>query len=144
MNSTVNYKEQSDETLVALTLIRDEAAFEELVIRHRKAALLVAHTVTRNTYTAEDAVQDAFLCAWQRLDTLKDAAKFGPWVCRIAKYRAINLAKRYKDYIPFDEVENFVEGVADDVTGYYNDKLENELLHACVEKLSEKLRVVVW
>jgi len=143
MNSTVHYKEQSDETLVALTLMRDEAAFEELVIRHRKAALLIANTVTRNTYTAEDAVQDAFLCAWQRLDTLKDAAKFGPWVCRIAKYRAINLAKRYKDYIPFDEVENYVEGVADDVTGYYNDKLESELLRTCVEKLSEKLRVVV-
>ena len=93
MNSTVNYKEQSDETLVALTLMRDESAFEELVIRHRKSALLIAHTVTRNTYTAEDAVQDAFLCAWQRLDTLKDASKFGPWVCRIAKYRAINLYK---------------------------------------------------
>ncbi len=143
MNSTVNYKEQSDDTLVALTLMRDEAAFEELVIRHRKAALLIANTVTRNTYTAEDAVQDAFLCAWQRLDTLKDASKFGAWVCRIAKYRAINLAKRYKDYIPFDEVENYVESVTDDVTGYYNDKLESEILLACVEKLSEKLRTVV-
>ena len=48
------------------------------------------------TYTAEDAVQDAFLCAWQRLDTLKDPARFGGWVCRIAKYRAVNLAKRYR------------------------------------------------
>ena len=143
MNSIVNYKKHSDETLVALTLMRDEAAFEELVIRHRKAALLIANTVTRNTYTAEDAVQDAFLCAWQRLDTLKDASKFGPWVCRIAKYRAINLAKRYKDYIPFDEVENYVDDAAEDLTGYYNDRLESELLRACVEKLSEKLKVVV-
>ena len=143
MNSTVHYKEQSDETLVALTLMRDEAAFEELVIRHRKAALLIANTVTRNTYTAEDAVQDAFLCAWQRLDTLKDAAKFGAWVCRIAKYRAINLAKRYKDYIPFDEVENYVEDAAEDITGYYNDRLESELLLASVEKLSEKIRTVI-
>ena len=143
MNSTVHYKEQSDETLVALTLMRDESAFEELVIRHRKAALLIAHTVTRNTYTAEDAVQDAFLCAWQRLDTLKDASKFGPWVCRIAKYRAINLAKRYKDYIPFDEVENYVEDAAEDILGYYNDRLESELLRACVEKLSEKIRTVI-
>ena len=108
MNSAVNYKEQSDETLVALTLMRDEAAFEELVIRHRRAALLIAKTVTRNIHTAEDAVQDAFLCAWQRLDTLQDAAKFGHWVCRIAKYRAVNLAKRYRDYIPFDEVENYL------------------------------------
>ncbi len=143
MNRTVNYKEQTDETLVALTLMRDEAAFEELVIRHRQAALLVAHTVTRNTYTAEDAVQDAFLCAWQRLDTLKSPEKFGQWVCRIAKYRAINLAKRYRDYIPFDEVENYVEDLVEDVTGYYNERLESELLLSCVEKLSEKLRTVV-
>ncbi len=143
MNSAIHYKEQSDETLVALTLMRDEAAFEELVIRHRRAALLIANTVTRNTYTAEDAVQDAFLCAWQRLDTLKDAAKFGPWVCRIAKYRAINLAKRYKDYIPFDEVETYLADQSEDITGYYDDKLEAELLRDCVQKLSEKLRTVI-
>ena len=143
MNRTVNYKEQTDETLVALTLMRDEAAFEELVIRHRKAALLMAKTVTRNIHTAEDAVQDAFLCAWQRLDTLKDAAKFGHWVCRIAKYRAINLAKRYKDYIPFDEVENYLAEQAEDITGYYDDKLETELLRDCVEKLSEKIGTVI-
>ena len=143
MKPSVKYREQTDETLVAMTLMRDEAAFEELVIRHRKAALLVAHTVTRNTYTAEDAVQDAFLCAWQRLDTLKDPAKFGAWVCRIAKYRAVNLAKRYRDYIPFDEVENFVDDTAEDITGYYNDQAERELLLHCVEKLSEKIGAVI-
>lgn len=143
MNYTVNYKDQTDETLVSLTLMRDESAFEELVIRHRKAALLMAKTVTRNIHTAEDAVQDAFLCAWQRLDTLKDAAKFGHWVCRIAKYRAINLAKRYRDYIPFDEVETYLADQTEDVTGYYNDRLETELLRDCVEKLSEKIRTVI-
>ena len=143
MKPTVKYREQTDETLVALTLMRDEAAFEELVIRHRKAALLMAKTVTRNIHTAEDAVQDAFLCAWQRLDTLKDTAKFGHWVCRIAKYRAINLAKRYKDYIPFDEVETYLADQAEDITGYYDDKLETELLRGCVEKLSEKIGTVI-
>ena len=143
MNSTVHYKEQTDETLVALTLMRDEAAFEELVIRHRKAALLIAKTVTRNIHTAEDAVQDAFLCAWQRLDTLKDPAKFGHWVCRIAKYRAINLAKRYKDYIPFDEVETYLADQSEDITDYYNERFETELLRSCVEKLSEKIGTVI-
>ncbi len=142
-STTVPYREQTDATLVALTLMRDEAAFEVLVIRHRKAALLVAHTVTRNTYTAEDAVQDAFLCAWQRLDTLKSPEKFGQWVCRIAKHRAINLAKRYRDYIPFDEVENYVEDMVEDVTGYYNERFEAQLLRDCVERLSEKIRAVI-
>lgn len=143
MNSAVNYKEQSDETLVALTLMRDEAAFEELVIRHRRAALLIAKTVTRNIHTAEDAVQDAFLCAWQRLDTLQDADKFGHWVCRIAKYRAINLAKRYRDYIPFDEVETYLADQAEDITDYYNERFETELLRDCVEKLSDKIGTVI-
>ncbi len=142
-NHAISYREQTDETLVALTLMRHEAAFEELVIRHRKAALLIAGTVTRNLHTAEDAVQDAFLCAWQRLDTLKDASKFGHWVCRIAKYRAINLAKRYKDYIPFDEVENYLAEQSEDIMGYYDDKLETELLRDCVEKLSEKIGTVI-
>lgn len=143
MNSAVNYKEQSDETLVALTLMRDEAAFEELVIRHRRAALLMAKTVTRNIHTAEDAVQDAFLCAWQRLDTLQDADKFGHWVCRIAKYRAINLAKRYRDYIPFDEVETYLADQSEDITDYYNERFETELLRDCVEKLSDKIGTVI-
>ena len=143
MRSPLNYREQTDEMLVLLTLSRDESAFEELVIRHRKAALLIAQDVTRNLYTAEDAVQDAFLTAWQRLDTLREPAKFGPWVCRIARYRAINLAQRYRDYIPFDEVENYLEDPAEDVSAYYDERLETELLRACVEKLSEKIRAVI-
>ena len=143
MRSPLNYREQTDEILVALTLTRDESAFEELVKRHQRAALLVAQNVTRNLYTAEDAVQDAFLCAWQRLDTLKDPARFGAWVCRIAKYRAINLAKRYRDYIPFDEVENYIEDAREDLSGYYDDKLETEILRGCVERLSEKIGTVI-
>ena len=143
MRQILNYREMNDEMLVLLTLSRDEAAFEELVIRHRKAALLIAQQVTRNLYTAEDAVQDAFLTAWQRLDTLRDPSKFGPWVCRIARYRAINLAQRYRDYIPFDEVENYLEDPAEDISGYYDDRLETELLRACVEKLSEKIGTVI-
>ena len=143
MRSPLNYREQTDEILVALTLMRDESAFEELVKRHQRAALLVAQNVTRNLYTAEDAVQDAFLCAWQRLDTLKDPARFGAWVCRIAKYRAINLAKRYRDYIPFDEVENYIEDAREDLSGYYDDKLETEILRGCVERLSEKIGTVI-
>ena len=143
MRLTLNYCEQTDETLVALTLLREEGAFEELVKRHQRAALLIAQSVTKNLYTAEDAVQDAFLTAWQRLDTLKDHARFGPWVCRIAKYRAINLAKRYRDYIPFDEMENYLREPAEELSGYYDERLETEVLKSCVERLSEKIRTVI-
>lgn len=139
----MNVKDQSDETLVSLTLLGNEYAFEELVKRHQKAAMSVAMGVTKNKYTAEDAVQDAFVSAWEKLDTLRDPSRFGAWVCRIAKYRAINLAVRYRDYISFDIVENFEAERDEDICGYYNDEREKEKLRECVEGLSEKIRTVI-
>jgi len=35
-----------------------------------------------------DLVQDVFLTAFRKLDTLRDAARFGPWVAMIARNRA--------------------------------------------------------
>ena len=57
------YNDKNDEVLVELTLLGDEKAFEELVIRHEKAVKGTAHKVTGNEFSAEDASQDAFVSA---------------------------------------------------------------------------------
>ena len=77
-------KEQKDETLVDLTLLGNDAAYEELVIRYGKLVNSVAYRITGNKYSAEDAAQDAFVSAWMKLDTLNEREKFSSWVCRIA------------------------------------------------------------
>ena len=139
----MNFKDQNDATLVDLTLLGNESAFETLVLRWQKPAMLCATAVTSNHYTAEDAVQDAFVTAWQRLDTLRDKDKFGAWVCRIARYRAINLAMRYRDYIPFELVENTENEAYEDFFGYFNDEGECEKLRIHVENLSDKVKTVI-
>ena len=57
----VNYRNQSDETLVLMTLAGEKEAFEELVIRHRNTVIAAAASVTHNHFMAEDASQDAFV-----------------------------------------------------------------------------------
>ena len=48
-------KDQKDETLVDLTLLGNDAAYEELVIRYGKLVNSVAYRITGNKYSAEDA-----------------------------------------------------------------------------------------
>jgi len=47
----------------------------------------------------DDLVQDIFLHAFKKLDTLRDWAAFGPWVAMIARNRAMDFHRRAKDTV---------------------------------------------
>jgi RNA polymerase sigma-70 factor (ECF subfamily) len=44
-----------------------------------------------------DLVQEVFLVAFRKLDTLRDAARFGPWVAMIARNRAMDFHRRARE-----------------------------------------------
>ena len=94
------YKNETDETLVMLTLAGEQKAYEVLVTRYQKAVIASAMVVTKNYYLAEDAAQDAFVTAWMKLNTLQEQKKYASWVCRIAKNCALNMIIRYRSFLP--------------------------------------------
>jgi RNA polymerase sigma-70 factor (ECF subfamily) len=102
----VNYLNETDETLVMLTLAGEQRAYEALVTRYHKTVVAAAFSVTRTHFMAEDAAQDAFVTAWMKLDTLQAPAKYGAWVCRIARNCARNMIDRYRAFLPLDVVNN--------------------------------------
>jgi len=51
--------------------------------------LRIAQGVTHNREEAEDAVQEAFLKAYQRLDQFQESAKFSTWLIRIVLNEAL-------------------------------------------------------
>jgi RNA polymerase sigma-70 factor (ECF subfamily) len=53
-----------------------------------------------------DLVQDVFLAAFRKLDGLRDASRFGPWVAMIARNRATDFHRRKR------ETEELCEEVA--------------------------------
>jgi RNA polymerase sigma factor (sigma-70 family) len=59
-------------------------AFEEIVRRFEDLVFACAYARLRDPALAEDAAQDAFLLAWQRLDQLREPAAFPGWIRRLA------------------------------------------------------------
>ena len=53
----------------------------------------------------DDLVQDIFLHAYKKLDTLRDKAAFGPWIAMIARNRAVDFYRRTRETVEItDEV----------------------------------------
>lgn len=51
----------------------------------------------------EDLLQDIFLHAYRKLNTLRDAAAFGPWIAMIARNRAMDFHRRTRETVEINE-----------------------------------------
>ncbi|TMD67172.1 MAG: sigma-70 family RNA polymerase sigma factor [Chloroflexi bacterium] len=71
----------------------DRDAFEEVVDRYGLQLLRTARLILRDQALAEDAVQETFLKAWQRIGSLRDEDP-GPWLNRIAMNESISAYRR--------------------------------------------------
>jgi RNA polymerase sigma-70 factor (ECF subfamily) len=68
----------------------DRDAFSALVDLHHRAARRVAAIALGNLDEADEAVQDACLTAWRRIDRLDDPAAFRAWLLRITWRKALD------------------------------------------------------
>jgi len=85
-----------DHRLIRNCLEGDPAAFGELVSRHQDRLF---HTVVRLVENAEDArdvVQEAFLHAYQSLQSFKGDSLFFTWLYRIAVNTAISMKRKQR------------------------------------------------
>lgn len=55
---------------------------------------------------AEDAVQDVFVIAMERLPVLRDDSSFGPWLATIARNRATDLSRRAQHRRPTHNIDS--------------------------------------
>jgi RNA polymerase sigma-70 factor (ECF subfamily) len=76
--------------LVALARTGDRAAFGRLIEAHLTAARRVALAAVGQPSDADEAVQEASVTAWQRLDALNDPNAFRGWYMRIVWRKAID------------------------------------------------------
>jgi RNA polymerase sigma-70 factor, ECF subfamily len=72
-----------DMDLVHASKNGDVTAFEQLVKRYDRKLLRIAQSVTHNREDSQDAVQEAFLKAYQNLPAFREDSKFSTWLIRI-------------------------------------------------------------
>lgn len=78
-----------DAELIARARTGDVAAYEAIVRRYQDVALRTAHVVAPET-DADDAVQEAFVKAFDALPRFRDGAPLRPWLLRIVANEARN------------------------------------------------------
>jgi RNA polymerase sigma-70 factor (ECF subfamily) len=61
----------------------DVAAFEQLVKKYDRQLLRIAQSVTHNREDSQDAVQEAFFKAYQKLAEFREDSQFSTWLIRI-------------------------------------------------------------
>ena len=84
--------------LVALAKTGDRAAFGRLIEGHLSAARRVAQAAVGQPSDADEAVQEAAVAAWKRLDGLQDPGAFRGWFMRIVWRKAIDRRRSLRSW----------------------------------------------
>lgn len=94
--------------LIAGSIKGDDKARYQLYQLYSKAMFNVCFRMMNNREDAEDMLQEAFIQAFQKLETFRNESSFGTWLKTITVHTCINaLTKRKLDLKYFDEMHRF-------------------------------------
>lgn len=85
--------------LVALARAGDKSAFGLLIEGHLAAARRVALAAVGQPGDADEAVQEAAVAAWRRLDALHEPAAFRGWFLRIVWRKALDRRRSLRSWL---------------------------------------------
>ncbi|MFA6244598.1 MAG: sigma-70 family RNA polymerase sigma factor [Candidatus Hydrogenedentales bacterium] len=126
----------SDGSVVERVLDGDVQAFEVLVRRYERTVRAKARSVLGNSHLLDDATQQAFVTAFERLASLRNPAAFPGWLLQIAYRHALGMAKEEKRRLPIESQVNPGQTGADASE-------RNQLLLTAITHLPEHEQIVV-
>lgn len=92
----------SDAAVVSRVLAGDVAMFEVLMRRHNQRVYRAVRSLLRNEAEAEDAMQDAYVSAYEHLDQFQGNSAFSTWLIRIAINAALAKLRGRARLVPLD------------------------------------------
>ena len=136
-----------DAEFVARVKAGDTDAFEELVRRHGRRVYRSLIGILGNVEEAEDALQDAFLKAFQHLSEFEGRARFSTWLVRIAINTGVQRLRGRRDFETLDDEEGFkprqIQAWQENPEDWYSREELRRLVEQEVMKLPGKYRVAL-
>ena len=83
-------QDRDDSQCVKAVLRGELAGFDVLTARYQRKATAVAYRLLNDRDDAMEVVQDAFIKAYEKLETLSRKDRFSPWLMRIVSNLALN------------------------------------------------------
>jgi RNA polymerase sigma-70 factor, ECF subfamily len=141
--------ELSDEAVVARVLAGERALFELIMRRHNQRLFRVARAILRDDDEAEDAVQQAYIAAFERLAQFAGAARFSTWLTRIAIHTSLARLRRTRQRAEVtsgpepEEVMSKLASPSENPEEQVSRRELTVLLERAIDELPDLYRVVV-
>ena len=116
--------------------ILDRERFVAQVTELQETLYRTARSILRNEQDAQDAAQEAVTQAFARLHTLRDPAKFKPWLLRILVNTCYDACRRRRSTV-------YLEAVEETLAAPQSDCEERMSLWSAVMRLPEEQKAVV-
>jgi len=105
------------------------------------AMFCVANRFVKNTYDAEDVMQESFIKAFQKLHQFTGEVTFGAWLKRIVVNKSIDKLRADKErWVSMDDIQL---SIADDNDWEVEETISIEEVKKAIEQLPEKYKYVV-
>lgn len=131
--------------LVARAKEGDMAAFEALYEMHKGGVFRTVYAITGHRAIAEEILQEAYLRAYRRLDSIHEDAPLSPWLYRVAMNLAYDWGRRRQRwYSILDEVlAPLLMIVSPSPEGKTEKRELYDLVHEAIANLGVKHRAVL-
>jgi len=133
------------EQLVQLCKSGNQNAQLEVYNRYYKAMYNIAYRIVKDSFEAEDIMQDSFLTAFTKLESLKDTATFGSWLKRIVTNNSIYHYKKNSKYeeVNLDDVLYKVENNDGVTSDYEFTNLKARQVLDTMKSLKDSYRIIL-
>jgi len=92
----------SDEAIVADVLAGAADRFELLMRRHNQRVYRAVRSILRDEAEVEEAMQEAYVSAFQHLAQFRGGARFSTWLTRIAVHEALYRVRRARPLVAIE------------------------------------------
>ncbi len=99
----------------------------------------VSLRIINDSMEAEDVMQEAFLSAFEKIETYKGEVSFGAWLKRIVVNRSLDYLKKRK--VKFEEVNEKTVQISD--SGFETKEIDVEKIKTAIQNLPDGYRVVL-
>jgi RNA polymerase sigma-70 factor (ECF subfamily) len=130
----------TDEELIARILAGEKRLFELLIRKYNQRLYRIGMSILENEAEAEDAMQTAYINAYEHLSGFEQRSTFGTWLTRIMLNQCYEQKRKSRQVLVNLEPDNFVT-MNTAVNELTNKELSGALQQA-VAKLPEKYRLV--
>ena len=94
----------------------DKQTFTDLVLDAEHTLYRVSKTILREDHDCEDAVQEAILKAYQKLDTLREERYFRTWLIRILINECYRIRRTARPVVSFEAYLESAPAITPDVS----------------------------